>query len=93
MASGKPSKRQQRTHYLRELKKVLPKDLMCSKATVRGIIPQQAEIYLTVDGKEDTDSYLPYVNGFDLIKGTEVVIVYGKGFRAYIKRDANRGVI
>ena len=46
------------------------------KATVRGIVPQQAEIYLTVDGKEDTDSYLPYVNGFDLIKGTEVVIVY-----------------
>lgn len=88
MATGKPGRRQQRTHYLRELKKALPKELMCSTVTVRGIVPQQAEIYLTVEGKEEIDSYLPYVNSFDLVKGTEVVIVYGKEFRAYIKRAA-----
>ena len=84
---GRPNKRQQKTHYLRELKKSLPKEAMINIVTIKGVVPHDGAIYFHVDGKNDSWGLTTYVaNPFNLDSGAKIVIVYGKGFHAFIKR-------
>jgi hypothetical protein len=84
---GRPNKRQQKTHYLRELKKSLPRGSMINIVTIEGVVPQEGAIYFYVDGKNDSWGFTTYfANPFDLDNGDKVVIAYGKNFRAFIKR-------
>lgn len=83
---GEPNKRQQQTHYLRELKKSLPRGSMINIVTIDGIVPQEGAIYFYADGKNDSWGLTYFANPFNLNNGDKVVIVYGKGFHAFIKR-------
>lgn len=84
---GKPNKRQQKTHYLRELKKSLPKEPMINIVTIEGVVPHDGVVYFHVDGKNDSWGFTTYfANPFNLDSGTKIVIVYGKNFHAFIKR-------
>ena len=84
---GKPNKRQQKTHYLRELKKSLPKEVMINIVTIEGVVPQEGAVYFYVDGKNNSWGLTTYeANPFNLDSGAKIVIVYGKGFHAFIKR-------
>ncbi len=84
---GEPNKRQQQTHYLRELKKSLPRGSMINIVTIDGIVPQEGAIYFYADGKNDSWGFTTYfANPFNLNNGDKVVIAYGKNFRAFIKR-------
>ena len=84
---GRPNKRQQKTHYLRELKKSLPKEVMINIVTIEGVVPQEGAVYFYVDGKNNSWGLTTYeANPFNLDSGAKIVIVYGKGFHAFIKR-------
>lgn len=84
---GRPNKRQQKTHYLRELKKSLPRGSMINIVTIEGVIPQEGAVYFYVDGKNNSWGLTTYVaNPFNLDSGDKVVIAYEKNFRAFIKR-------
>ena len=84
---GKPNKRQQKTRYLRELKKSLPKEPMINIVTIEGVVPHDGVVYFHVDGKNDSWGFTTYfANLFNLDSGTKIVIVYGKNFHAFIKR-------
>ena len=84
---GKLNKRQQKTHYLRELKKSLPKEPMINIVTIDGIVPQEGAIYFYADGKIDSWRFTTYfANPFNFDSGDKIVIAYGKNFRAFIKK-------
>lgn len=84
---GKPNKRQQKTRYLMELKKSLPKEPMINIVTIEGVVPHDGVVYFHVDGKNDSWGLTTYVaNPFNLDSGTKIVIVYGNNFHAFIKR-------
>ena len=84
---GKPNKRQQKTRYLRELKKSRPKEVMINIVTIEGVVPQEGAVYFYVDGKNNSWGLTTYeANPFNLDSGAKIVIVYGKGFHAFIKR-------
>ena len=84
---GLDTKRNTKIHYLKDLKKALPKDLMCNIATVNWVVYQKAECGLLIDGKEEYSGYFGCVNCFKLVPKTKVAIVYGKDFFAFIKKD------
>ena len=91
----KPNKRQQKTHYLRELRKSLPKELTINIATIKYAVPHDGVIYFVVDGKEDGWGLISgFVNTFDLgDSGAKIIIVFGKNFRAFIKRAPQTEVL
>ena len=74
-------------HFAKELKKRLPRDLMCNIGTIQWVVYEKCEGGWTVDGKEDFISYVSFANCFKFTPQTDVAFVYGKNFFAYIKRD------
>lgn len=91
--SGEPGKRQQKTHYLRELKKSLPKELMLNIVTIRYVVPHDGVVCFFIDGKEDSYGLPELVNPFKLDPGARVVTVFEKDFHAFIKRAPQTEVL
>ena len=80
-------KRSVKTHYIKDLRRLLPIELTCSTAYIQSVIYEKCEGSWIYNGKEELFSYSGFVNIFRFIPQTEVAMVHGKGFMAFIKRD------
>ena len=74
-------------HYAKQLKMLLPKDLECNVATIQYVTVEKAEGGWIMDGREEPFVYSGCVNYFKFEPQTEVAVVYGEKFYAYVKRD------
>ena len=80
-------KKARENHYAKYLKMLLPKELECNIARIDWVEIQKAEGGWIIDGKEEFFGYCGCVNCFKFEPQTDVAIVYGDKFYAYIKRD------
>lgn len=80
-------KKAREEHYAKQLKMLLPKDLECNVATIEYVTVEKAEGGWIMDGREEPFVYSGCVNYFKFEPQTEVAVVFGEKFYAYIKRD------
>ena len=74
-------------HYAVQLKLLLPEDLECRKAHIVWITEQKAEGGWILDGKEEMFGYSGFVNYFRIEPDTDVAVISGHKFFAFIKRE------
>ena len=80
-------KKAREQHYSKQLKMLLPADIECNVATIEYVTVEKAEGGWIIDGKKEPFCYNGCVNYFKFEPKTEVAIIYGEKFYAYIKRD------
>ena len=80
-------KKAREQHYSKQLKMLLPADLECNVATIEYVTVEKAEGGWIIDGRKEPFCYNGCVNYFKFEPKTEVAIIYGEKFYAYIKRD------
>ena len=80
-------KKAKEQHYSQQLKMLLPLDLECDVALIRYVVYEKAEGGWILDGKEEPFGYCGCVNFFRFEPQTEVAVIFGEKFYAYIKRD------
>lgn len=75
------------THFAKYLEQLMPLELNLNIAHVQYVIYEKAEGGWIMDGKEEGFGYSGYVNTFRIEPGTDLVVIYGDDFFAYVKRD------
>ena len=75
------------THYAQYLDQLMSLELSINVARVQHVIYEKAEGGWIMDGKEEGFGYSGYVNTFKIEPGTDLAVVYGDGFTAFVKRD------
>ncbi len=76
------------TYYVECLKRLLPEDVTLELAHVQYVVNEKAEGGWIRDRREEGFGFSGYVNCFTIRPETDLAIVYGGKFFAYIKRDS-----
>ncbi|MBO4910597.1 MAG: hypothetical protein J5476_15095 [Lachnospiraceae bacterium] len=76
-----------KTHYAKYLKMLMPHELNTDIAHIKYVVYEKAEGGWILDGKEEFFGYCGFVNFFRMEPETDVAVVYGDDFFAYIKKD------
>lgn len=75
-------------HYPKQLKALLPEDLICRIAHIQWVTTEKAEGGWIMDGKEEMFGYASYVNYFRIEPDMDLaVITDNEKFWAFVKRD------
>ena len=77
-----------KTHYVEQLRRLLPEDLTCDVVHVKSVIREKAEGSYIKHGKEQLFSFSSMVNSIRIEPDADIVEIYdGKGFWAIVGRD------
>ena len=80
-------KKAKEQHYSKQLKMLMPLELQCDVALVQYVVYEKAEGGWILDGREEPFGYCGCVNCFRFEPQTEVAVVSGEKFYAFIRRD------
>ena len=80
-------KKAKETHFAKQLKMLMPQDLTCGVALIQYVTVEKAEGGWILDGREEPFGYCGCVNYFKIEPQTELAVVYGEKFYAFVKRN------
>ncbi len=74
-------------HYAEQLRLLLPEDIECRIARVQWVTYEKAEGGWILDGREEMFGYASYVNSFRIEPDTDLAVISGVGFMAFVRRE------
>ena len=74
-------------HYAVQLRLLLPEELECRTAHVQWVTYEKAEGGWILDGREEMFGYASCVNVFRIEPDTDLAVISGGGFTAFVRRD------
>ena len=73
-------------HYAEQLRMLMPEDIECRIAHILWVTVEKAEGGWILDGEEGMFGYVSYVNPFRIEPGTDLAVITGERFCAFVRR-------
>ena len=86
-ADDRAFKKAEEEHYVKQLKMLLPQDAVYRTARILWVTEEKAEGGWIMDGREEMFGYSSYVNCFPIEPDTDLAVITGGRFCAFIKRN------